>query len=264
MKKMLLFFAALVSFACVAAPTNAVPVVANNDAHIQQIRAVVEAFRTSLINKDKETFLKLFLNDNVPWIGVTDGNDLVRIRKEQPGFKGQRASTGGNHVKFIEGIVASPIAQEEKFWNIRIDTDGNISTVNFDYSFHAGITKTNWGKEAWQLVNTDAGWKINSVIYSIIVNPPPPKKEIAVVPARLMDYIGTYEVKAGINMLITVEGNRLMVKMGKTEFPVFAEADDKFFEKTWGATMEFIRDAGGKVTRVIMAEGEEASTWIRR
>ena len=37
----------------------------------------------------------------------------------------------------------------------------------FDYSFHAGGRETNHGREAWQLVNTDDGWKIISVIYSV-------------------------------------------------------------------------------------------------
>jgi hypothetical protein len=39
--------------------------------------------------------------------------------------------------------------------------------VSFDYSFHANGVKANWGREMWQLVRTERGWKIFSVIYSI-------------------------------------------------------------------------------------------------
>jgi hypothetical protein len=36
--------------------------------------------------------------------------------------------------------------------------------VAFDYTFLANGKKTNWGREMWQLVRTEDGWKIFSVI----------------------------------------------------------------------------------------------------
>ena len=41
------------------------------------------------------------------------------------------------------------------------------SAVSFDYVFYEAGKKTNWGKEMWQLVRTERGWKIFSVIYTI-------------------------------------------------------------------------------------------------
>jgi hypothetical protein len=87
-----------------------------------------------------------------------------------------RVNLEKNYRSFIEGIVANTPRSEEKFENVRIDTDGDIASVYFDYSFHADDRKSNYGKEAWHLVNTDDGWKIVSVIWSVIPVPAPEKK----------------------------------------------------------------------------------------
>ncbi|MFT5163351.1 MAG: hypothetical protein ACI9FJ_001946, partial [Alteromonadaceae bacterium] len=42
--------------------------------------------------------------------------------------------------------------------------------------FFSDLYKNNWGEEAWQLVKTDDGWKINSVVFSITENQEPRKE----------------------------------------------------------------------------------------
>lgn len=113
---------------------------------------MIETFRTSLIKKDKETFLQLFLKDDITWTGVT---------------------TDGS----IEMVANEPMPAEETFSNVRIDTDGEVAQVWFDYSFLDGSYRSNWGKESWQLARTEKGWKIAAVVWSQEINPvPPPKK----------------------------------------------------------------------------------------
>jgi len=51
--------------------------------------------------------------------------------------------------------------------NLSIDTDGEIASVSFDYSYLTNTKMINWGKEQWQLVRTESGWKIFSVVYTI-------------------------------------------------------------------------------------------------
>ena len=77
---------------------------------------------------------------------------------------------------FIGFIAKDPAALEETFSNIRIDTDGDVAQVWFDYTFMAGGYKENWGKESWQLVRTEAGWKIAAVVWSQELNPVRPPK----------------------------------------------------------------------------------------
>ncbi len=164
----------LVLALCLLAPTvgfaQAVP------ASETAINAVIESFRTSIITKDQTTFLNLFHGKSIPWIGVLDDESLQRVRKQNS--KASKADPMGTPgpVPFMKWIKGSKMLIEEKFSNIRITTDASIASVVFDYSFHQGAYKSNRGQEAWQLVNTDKGWKINSVIYTIHANPEPAPK----------------------------------------------------------------------------------------
>ena len=144
------------------------------------IRQVVETFRVSLIKKDPATFLKLFYSESIPWIGVTTDKSLNREKAEKKDPKQPdpaKLYASGNPRKFIEGISKSKTAIEETFENVRIDSDGDVAQVWFDYSFNEAGYKANWGKESWHMVRTTDGWKISSVIWSMEFNPlPPPKR----------------------------------------------------------------------------------------
>ncbi|MDQ3510714.1 MAG: nuclear transport factor 2 family protein [Pseudomonadota bacterium] len=132
-----------------------------------EIRAVVEAFRTAIINKDKARFLGLFVAGPVTWQSVRGDQPLSQMRETDPQAPKVPLDAARNHLTFIDGIVAREARVEEKFGELRIDTDGDIASVVFDYSFHVDGRETNHGDEAWQLVRTDDGWKIVAVIWSI-------------------------------------------------------------------------------------------------
>lgn len=134
----------------------------------QQIEAVIETVRTSIIEKDKAKFTALLFSEDIPWTSVMDARKLDQVREKKPEAKRVYPSAGKGPIEFIDSIVADKERQEEKFENVRIESDGNIASVWFDYSYHDGAKKTNWGKESWQLVRTDDGWKINSVVWSVI------------------------------------------------------------------------------------------------
>ena len=142
----------------------------------KQIEDVIDTFRTAIIDRDKERFTQLFLHDKPAWQSVMSDDGLQRIRQKNPQAMKVRVNPERTYLSFIDGIVAGPGRSEETFKNVRIDTDGDIASVYFDYSFNADGRRTNYGKEAWHLVNTDGGWKIVSVIWSIIPVPPPEKK----------------------------------------------------------------------------------------
>jgi hypothetical protein len=144
------------------------------------IRQVVETFRVSLIKKDPDTFMKLFYSETIPWIGVVTDTSVARAIAAKTDPKRpdpKKLFTGGTPRKFIEGIAKDKEPAEETFENIRIDTDGDVAQVWFDYSFMDGAYRANWGKESWHLVRTPEGWKISSVIWSMEFNPEPPPKQ---------------------------------------------------------------------------------------
>lgn len=133
----------------------------------QSVEAVVEAFRVSVIDKDKDRFVKLFLSENTTWQNVVGDANLQKIREKKLQAVKVRVDAKDGHLSFIDGIVASKTKGEEKFRDVKIETDGDIASVFFDYSFHSDGKETNRGKEAWHLVRTDDGWKIVSVIWSV-------------------------------------------------------------------------------------------------
>ena len=163
--KTLLLSACLV---CLLFNASAHPNEKANTNEIKKIEAVIEAFRISLINKDKPLFIDLFYNDAVPWLG-TASDKTMALTPPPPKEDGRQRSKvgGGNYLSFIDWIVKTPKTIEEKFWDIEIINDEDIASVHFKYSFHQDDKKTNWGDEAWHLVRTEKGWKIASVIYSI-------------------------------------------------------------------------------------------------
>lgn len=142
----------------------------NTPADVEAIKQVIESFRTSLINKDKSTYMSLFFSDrpgDIGWQFVSEDRRLADIRRAKPDAIKARKIPSNNFISLIDEAVATAEPREEKFFNAKIDTDGDVASVSFDYSFHANGVKANWGREMWQLVRTERGWKIFSVIYSI-------------------------------------------------------------------------------------------------
>lgn len=145
----------------------------------QQIERVIETFRTAIINKDKDAFLKLFLKEGITWTGVTTDPSIERMYANRPNPAWGRPAKIFNSSPraFIDFIAAEKAKVEETFANVRVDSDGEVAQVWFDYSFVSDGHKENWGKESWQMVRTESGWKIAAVIWSAEMNPEsPPKK----------------------------------------------------------------------------------------
>jgi hypothetical protein len=140
-----------------------------------QIRAVVEAFRTAIINRDQPAFERLFLHEHITWQSVKGDEALQRIRQKVPTANKLTVDTTKTPYSFIAGIVADKNSSEETFDNVKIDTDGDLASVLFDYAFLSNGRETNHGKEAWHLLRTADGWKIASVIWSVNLKPAPVK-----------------------------------------------------------------------------------------
>ncbi len=137
---------------------------------VTAIRSVVEAFRVSILAKDKTTYMSLFFStkpEAIGWQAVVDDAKLAVIQRERPQAIKARPIPGNNFVALIDSVVASKSVEEEKIANVAVDTDGEVASVAFDYEYLSGGKLSNWGKELWQLVRTEQGWKIFSVVYTI-------------------------------------------------------------------------------------------------
>jgi len=81
-------------------------------------------------------------------------------------------------------------------------------------------------------------------------------KEITVSAAILAKYVGTYELRPGFDLVITLEGDQLMTQAtGQGKLPIFAESETKFFAKAMDAQIEFLKDANGAITHLMLHQG---------
>jgi serine-type D-Ala-D-Ala carboxypeptidase/endopeptidase len=81
------------------------------------------------------------------------------------------------------------------------------------------------------------------------------RTEIALSPAVLARYPGTYQLQPGFDLVITVENGQVMSQAtGQAKVQIFAEAEDKFFLKAANAQLEFVRE-GERVTALVLKQG---------
>lgn len=76
---------------------------------------------------------------------------------------------------------------------------------------------------------------------------PTARKEIAVAPKILKQYVGEYELQPGFSLVMTLENDKLFTQAtGQQKFQLYAESETKFFLKVVEAKVEFVKDATGK------------------
>ena len=79
------------------------------------------------------------------------------------------------------------------------------------------------------------------------------RTEVAVDPASLREYEGSYELGPGFILKFWVEGDQLMTQAtNQSAFPMFAKGPDQFFLKVVDAKLVFDRDTAGEVTSVTL------------
>lgn len=82
------------------------------------------------------------------------------------------------------------------------------------------------------------------------------EEETAVSADVLADYAGEYDYGAGAILTVTAEDGRLWAQMtGQPKFEIYARSETEFFWKVVVASVEFVRDESGAVTKVIHRQG---------
>ncbi|MGA2362881.1 MAG: serine hydrolase [Candidatus Aminicenantales bacterium] len=94
-------------------------------------------------------------------------------------------------------------------------------------------------------------------IYTKTAKPlPSPRKEAAVDPKIYDLYVGDYELTPGFAITILKRDNTLISQAtGQAEAELFPESETKFFLKVVDAQVEFVKDASGQVTGLILYQG---------
>lgn len=106
--------------------------------------------------------MRLFFSDKpeaVTWQAVVDDPSLETIQLTRPQAIKARHRPDNNFVAFVDGVVASQNREEEQFSEVRVDTDGEVASVSFDYVYVSNAKATNSGREKWLLVRTSRAGK---------------------------------------------------------------------------------------------------------
>ena len=151
---------------CLAGPAHAADGVATGAraADVAAIHAVVDQFKAAIIARDGKTLGSLFLQDHDSWLSVADDAVWAKVKARNPKARKVSSSTWK---KFANMIQTSDKPLEERFYNLRVDTNGAVASVWFDFDFLEDGKVTNRGSESWQMVRAEDGWKISSMLYSI-------------------------------------------------------------------------------------------------
>lgn len=160
---LLFFLTGTAAVAKTAVPGDAMQATARD-----QIQQVVERFQTAVVHKDGAALKQLFLPKDASWIAVLSEpsyHAMHAAHSRAPRFE------PGSATEFIGMVVAAPARMEERFFDVKIETDGTVASVYFDFVFLLDGKPNNRGSEAWQLINTGSGWKINALIYSVTLDP---------------------------------------------------------------------------------------------
>jgi hypothetical protein len=82
------------------------------------------------------------------------------------------------------------------------------------------------------------------------------RKEVPVAPEILAAYVGSYEMRSGVEMVVTLEDGKLITQLGpQPKVPVFAESETSFFAKVVDAQIEFEKNETGAVTALVLHQG---------
>jgi len=85
---------------------------------------------------------------------------------------------------------------------------------------------------------------------------PSPKKEIVLDPNIYDAYVGDYELAPGFIITIVRRDSKLIAQAtGQPELELFPESETKFFPTVVEAQIEFVKDASGKVTGLVLTQG---------
>lgn len=128
------------------------------------IHQLVDGFQKAIVAKDGKALSDMFLPSGGAWVMVLSDESYARMKAKSPDVSRYKL---GNYTDFVQFVATSKVPVEERFSNVRVETDGAVASVYFDFVFLEDAKENNRGSETWHVVKTDSGWKISSMTYSV-------------------------------------------------------------------------------------------------
>ncbi|MBB6241678.1 hypothetical protein [Rhodanobacter sp. MP1X3] len=130
----------------------------------------MDAFQTAIVAHDGTGLAAMFLPERGAWLSLMDELSYREVKVRRPELPRIQFD---NFKTFCNFVGKTDKRIEEKFSNVRIDANDTVAMVYFNYVFLVDGIPTNHGDETWQLVRTEAGWKISSMLYSVTLDEVP-------------------------------------------------------------------------------------------
>ena len=131
------------------------------------IRKVLNSFMQAIIKKDSATFASTFANtpSACVYVSVSGAKTVAHLRKKDPSTPFIQI---GNFKDFIAYFAHTKDQVEEKFYNVRIRTDGSVASLSFNYSFWSNNQKSNWGWKTGNWFLTEPTGKLQVLPFRLI------------------------------------------------------------------------------------------------
>lgn len=203
----------------------------------------------------------------------TTPSDLCRyIVEVQKSLDGK-----ANHV-LSQAMIQKMLTAGIGSWGLGVQVGGSAQSpwfshggVNAGYeSLFVGYDKN--GDGAAVMTNAQGGSRIAGEIMSAIAvaydwpdHRPAERTKVTVDPAVLARYVGTYQLEPNFSLVFTLEGNQLMTQAtNQPKFPVYPEAQNKFFLTVVDAEVEFVSDDKGQVSYAVLHQGGQDHKAMRK
>lgn len=164
MKHVLMCFAAALAvlpFGVIAQSSTPTPDQVSKDT--VDVQHLMAAYHEAVVTHDGSRLSSLFIAQGSTWLNVLSDSGLAHMRAIKPGTPKIRV---GNYQDFAKVVSQSTTHMDPEHQNLRIQSDGTIASVYFDFVFKVDGKPENKGSETWQLVKGENGWRIAAITYS--------------------------------------------------------------------------------------------------
>ena len=152
-------FAPAVAFTLLVSATAG----AQDSVNTSDVPHVMAAFHEAVVHHDGARLAALFIPEGSAWLNVLSDDAYAQARAKSPDAVKVRVGSYKDFAKFVSTTTAN---LDPEHSHVRIQSDGTIASVYFDFVFFSDGTPNNRGHETWQLVKGPDGWRIAAITYS--------------------------------------------------------------------------------------------------
>lgn len=166
---------------------------------------------------------------------------------------------------FLNDYAYGLAVSKTKSGHKMIEHGGGIEGFNTELAYfpHDKLTVIALANLNGQAV-TDIFKDLAAVYFNEPVVLPSERKAISVEPGVLQQYVGVYAMDP-LTATVSLDGGQLYVQLGgQPKFAIYPASQTLFFLKEVDAQMEFVKDAGGKVTKATVHQNGDDTEWIRK